>query len=114
VTVAETTQNSASLAERYRVLLEIGRALTATLNDEDLYASVYRETARVMEADGFYISLYDRDNDEATVVFWADEGPRAAGPDHLSGLGEPGHPVGSREHGLGPSPGPVPPRHRRE
>ncbi len=72
--LAERASNTASLAERYRVLLEIGHALTGTLNDEDLYASIYRETARVIEADGFYVSLYDAESDEATVVFWADEG----------------------------------------
>ena len=67
------TSNAASLAERYRVLLEIGRALTGTLRDEDLYAAIHRETSRVIEADGFYISLYDAETDEATVVFWAVE-----------------------------------------
>jgi len=70
----ERIASTASLAERYRVLLEIGHALTGTLRDEDLYAAIYRETARVMEADGFYVSLYDPTTDEATVVFWADEG----------------------------------------
>lgn len=62
------------LAERYRVLLDIGRTLTGTLSPEELYRSIYRETARVVEASGFYISLYDVDNDLATVVFYADRG----------------------------------------
>lgn len=70
----DDASSSASLAERYRVLLEIGRALTGTLKDEELYAAIYRETARVIEADGFYVSLYDAATDEATIVFWADEG----------------------------------------
>lgn len=70
----ERVASTASLAERYRVLLEIGHALTGTLRDGDLYAGIYRETARVIEADGFYVSLYDAGTDEATVVFWADEG----------------------------------------
>ena len=70
----ERIASTASLAERYRVLLEIGHALTGTLRDEDLHAAIYRETARVMEADGFYVFLYDPTTDEATVVFWADEG----------------------------------------
>ncbi|MSR22840.1 MAG: sensor domain-containing diguanylate cyclase [Gemmatimonadetes bacterium] len=64
----------ASLSERYQVLLEIGKALTGVRNDDELYALIYRETARVMEADGFYISVYDDGSDEATVVFWADGG----------------------------------------
>lgn len=36
--------------------------------------AIYRETARVMEADGFYVSTYDAEEDLATVVFWADRG----------------------------------------
>ena len=64
----------ASLPERYRVLLDIGHTLTGTLSAEDLYRAIYRETARVLEAAGFYISLYDVDRDEATVVFYADQG----------------------------------------
>ena len=64
----------ANLAERYRVLLEIGRTLTGTLSPEDLYRTIYRETARVVEASGFYISLFDQARDLATVVFYADRG----------------------------------------
>ncbi|MEX0936131.1 MAG: diguanylate cyclase [Gemmatimonadota bacterium] len=71
---SDSNSMTASPAERYRVLLEIGRALTGTLRDEELYAAIYRETARVIEADGFYVSLYDVASDEATVVFWADAG----------------------------------------
>lgn len=63
-----------SLAERYRVLLDIGRTLTATLSLEELYRAIYRETSRVLEADGFFIALYDIDEDLATVVFYADQG----------------------------------------
>ncbi|MEX2529389.1 MAG: diguanylate cyclase [Gemmatimonadota bacterium] len=66
---------SASLAERYRVLLEIGRTLTgAVANEEDLYTALYRESARVLEMDAFYIATYDGTEDLATVVFWADRG----------------------------------------
>jgi diguanylate cyclase (GGDEF)-like protein len=61
------------LAERYRVLLEIGRTLAGTLSLDDLFRSIYRETSRVVAAGGFYISLYDADEDLATVVFYADQ-----------------------------------------
>lgn len=70
----ETRAETVDLSERYSVLLEIGRTLTGTLSDDDLYTAIYRETARVMEADGFYISLYDQESDRATIVFWADGG----------------------------------------
>ncbi|MSR35564.1 MAG: diguanylate cyclase [Gemmatimonadetes bacterium] len=71
---AEASQARSSIAERYRVLLDIGRTLTGTLSNEDLYRSIYRETARVLEAAGFYISLYDPARDLATIVFYADRG----------------------------------------
>lgn len=73
--LSERPVASASLADRYRVLLDIGRTLTGTLaSEEELYTAIYRETARVMEADGFYVSVYEPDTDLATVVFWADRG----------------------------------------
>ncbi|RMH14531.1 MAG: GGDEF domain-containing protein [Gemmatimonadetes bacterium] len=72
--MASAETGTPSLGERYRVLLEIGRTLTGTLSPEDLYRAIYRETARVVEAAGFYISLYDADTDLATIVFYADKG----------------------------------------
>ncbi len=68
------TSIRAPLADRYRVLLDIGRTLTGTLSPEELFRAIYRETARVVEAAGFYISLYDAEADLATVVFYADRG----------------------------------------
>jgi diguanylate cyclase (GGDEF)-like protein len=64
----------ASLADRYRVLLGIGSALAGVLSEEEIYATVHRETIRVLEADGFYVVLYDGELDEAEVVYWADRG----------------------------------------
>jgi hypothetical protein len=60
-------------AERYRVLLEIGRELAATLSQNELYEAIYRETARAVEASGFYIALHDQSRDLARVVFYADK-----------------------------------------
>src|SRR4051812_509498 len=71
---AEAHQARAGVAERYRVLLDIGRTLTGTLSSDDLYRTIYVETARVLEAAGFYISLYDAGRDLATIVFYADRG----------------------------------------
>lgn len=70
-----TPADRAQVAARYRALLEVGHSLSVPMDrEEDLYAAVYRETARVMELDGFYISLYDAGEDLATVVFWAEQG----------------------------------------
>jgi len=61
-------------AERYRILLEIGHELAATLGQDELYQTIYREASRAVEASGFYISLYDQSRDLARVVFIADHG----------------------------------------
>ena len=70
----EQTAGRTGLAERYRVLLDIGHKLARALTPEELYRSIYKETTRVLEATGFYVALYDRDSDRATVVFYADRG----------------------------------------
>ncbi len=74
--MSQTEPNTASagLAERYRVLLDMGHNLARTLSSEELYRSIYKETTRVLEAAGFYVALYDRESDLATVVFYADQG----------------------------------------
>jgi diguanylate cyclase (GGDEF)-like protein len=61
-------------ADRYRVLLDIGRTLAATLGENELYEEMYQETARAVEASGFYIALHDQSRDVARVVFYADRG----------------------------------------
>jgi diguanylate cyclase (GGDEF)-like protein len=71
---ADTPTARSSLAERYRVLLDIGHNLVGTLSPQHLYQSIYKETARVLEASGFYIALFDEVRDLATVVFYADKG----------------------------------------
>ncbi|HET9949666.1 MAG TPA: diguanylate cyclase [Longimicrobiales bacterium] len=70
----ETTRSRPDDADRYGVLLEIGRTLAATLGEDELYEAIYRETARAIEAAGFYITLYDQSRDLARVVFYADKG----------------------------------------
>lgn len=62
------------VAHRYRALLDIGRTLAGTLSSDDLYEAIYKETARVLEASGFFISIYDESADRADVVFFADRG----------------------------------------
>lgn len=45
-------------------LTEIGRALSSTLNIDELLRLVYEQTQRVMHADNMYIALYDQARDE--------------------------------------------------
>jgi diguanylate cyclase (GGDEF)-like protein len=60
--------------ERYRVLLDINRIIAGTLQPGELFRTIYEQASRVLEATGFYISLYDQDQDQGTVVFYADRG----------------------------------------
>ena len=71
---SEASTAPSSVADRYRVLLDIGRKLTGTLSREDLYRAIYDETAQILEAEGFYICLYNQESDLATIVFYADRG----------------------------------------
>ena len=66
--------NLPTVGHRYRVLLEVSRALAGVLQAGEIFASIHRETARIMETDGFYIALHDAQNDRAEVVYWSDHG----------------------------------------
>lgn len=68
------TPPSAGLFDRYRLLIDVGRTLTGTLGLEELYRTIYEQAARVLHADGFYVSLYDPEEDQATIVFFVDQG----------------------------------------
>jgi diguanylate cyclase (GGDEF)-like protein len=63
-----------SVEERYRVLLETGRILTSTLSAEELYAAIHRETAKVLSAANFSVSLYHQGRDLERVVFRVQNG----------------------------------------
>ena len=63
-----------SVEERYKVLLETGRILTSTLSAEELYAAIHRETAKVLSAANFSVSLYDQGRDLERVVFRVQDG----------------------------------------
>jgi diguanylate cyclase (GGDEF)-like protein len=71
---SEPRSAGTGLAERYRVLLDIGHQLARTLSAQELYQAIYSETSRILETTGFYVALYDPDADLATVVFYADKG----------------------------------------
>lgn len=68
----DARKTRSSVEDRYRALLDIGRTLAGTLSSDELYAAMHRETARVLEASGFYVSLYDASRDVATIVYFAD------------------------------------------
>ena len=61
-------------ADRYRLLLEASRTLGATLGTDELYEAIYRETARAMDAPGFFLAVHDQGRDLARVVYMAEDG----------------------------------------
>ncbi|NNF13356.1 MAG: GGDEF domain-containing protein [Gemmatimonadetes bacterium] len=61
-------------ADRYRLLLEAGRTLGATLSIEELYEAIYRETARAVDVEGFFLAIHDQGRDLARVVYMAEGG----------------------------------------
>ena len=71
---SKAAESPATVADRYRALLDIARTLAGTLSTDELYTAIHTESARVLEADGFFISLYDEARDLATVVYFADRG----------------------------------------
>ncbi|HSL69986.1 MAG TPA: diguanylate cyclase [Longimicrobiales bacterium] len=64
--------SSASVKDRYKVLLDVGRILTGTLTPADLYRTIFEQTKRVLESSGFVIATYDSASDIATVIFHAE------------------------------------------
>jgi len=61
-------------AARYRLLLEASRTLGAKLSPAELHEAIYHETAGALEAQGFYLALYDQTRDLARVVYFAEAG----------------------------------------
>ena len=55
-------QQTARRTEELRTLNEIGRALNSTLELDALLERIYTEMRRVVEADNFYIAVYDQQN----------------------------------------------------
>ncbi len=45
-------------------LNEIGRAIASTINLDELWELIYKQTCRVIEISDFYIALYDREKEE--------------------------------------------------
>ena len=56
-------------AEEQAVLNELGQALTARLNVEQVLDEAYRGASRLVDTTNFYIALYDQDKDEVTFAF---------------------------------------------
>src|ERR1700719_2422935 len=59
-------QQTSRRSEELHVLNEIGRALSSTLNKEDLLRKVWEELRRLFDAENFYIASLESNSDEMT------------------------------------------------
>jgi diguanylate cyclase (GGDEF)-like protein len=69
-------QQTARRSEELHVLNEIGRALSSTLNKEDLLRKVWEELRRLFDAENFYIAELDPQRDEVHFDLEMIEGTR--------------------------------------
>jgi nitrate/nitrite-specific signal transduction histidine kinase len=73
-------ENARLFAERERrldamaVLNEVGRALSSTLQLDELLHLIHRQVSRVMDSTNLYIALYDRDKDWVSFPLYVEEG----------------------------------------
>ncbi len=73
-------QNARLFEERKRQIFELsilnqtGQALSSTLRIEDLVRLIHHQVARVMDADNFYIALYDAQQDQVWFPLIYDDG----------------------------------------
>ncbi len=85
-------ENAELFAQRERkivelnILNEIGQALSATLQQDDLVKLIYQQVARVMPAENFFIALYDAEYDMVTFPIAYEGGVQVAGRgvEHIS------------------------------
>jgi GAF domain-containing protein len=66
---ARLFEEARTRAEELAVLNELGQALTARLNVEEVLEESYRGASRLLDASNFYIGLYDPERNEIALVF---------------------------------------------
>lgn len=65
-------------AEHMSLLNELGRRFSSNLGLEDLFSSMYREVRQAMDAEAFFVALYDGDKLEIDLRYIFDQGARVA------------------------------------
>ncbi|MDP3487038.1 MAG: sensor domain-containing diguanylate cyclase, partial [Bacillota bacterium] len=63
-------------ADYLGLLNELGHKFVSHLGLEDLFSSMYREVRRVMDAEAFFVGLYDSERQEVDLRYIFDEGVR--------------------------------------
>jgi len=69
-------QQTSRRSEELHVLNEIGRALSSTLNKEDLLQKIWEELRRLFDVDNLYLASYDPDRDQISFDLEAIQGER--------------------------------------
>jgi len=81
-------ENANLFAQRERQIVELsilnetGQALGATLQQNDLLQLIYHQVTRVMDAQNFFIALYDPEQDLVSFPIVYEHGVQLAGPEH--------------------------------
>ena len=63
-------------ADRLAVLYEIGKAITSTLEIEDLLELIYKQLSKVISSDAYFVALYHPDSDQLDIRILYDQGIR--------------------------------------
>jgi diguanylate cyclase (GGDEF)-like protein len=69
-------QQTSRRSEELHVLNEIGRALSSTLNKEDLLRKIWEELRRLFDVDNLYLAAYDPASDQISFDLEAIDGMR--------------------------------------
>ncbi len=78
---ARLYQSSVRTAERFAILNESSSLISASLDPEEVYASVHKAAERLLPLDSFVITLYDEEKNEIDPVYLFDLGKRVmSGP----------------------------------
>lgn len=99
------TLNQARLTAERRmtdlsILNEIGRALSSTLNLDELCETVHRQVSRIFDTTNFFIVTYEEGSDEWESVLHLEGGQRQARIRHKLGAGLTGYIIRHRAHVL--------------
>jgi len=73
---ARVLESHRKQADYLALLNDMGHKFTSNLGLEDLFSSMYREVRRVMDAEAFFVGLYDAEQQEVDLRYIFDDGKR--------------------------------------
>jgi len=69
-------QNIKDQADRLAVLYEIGKAITSTLEIDDLLELIYKQLSKVIPSDAYFVALYQPEENQLDIRILYDQGTR--------------------------------------